>query len=157
MERVKTVMNYRRPVFWIVVAAVIVCAVLAVCLMIRPAEEVELGDIESVTVDGSGVSYQAAEELVSLIRSSRGTPFIVGLDDPNSLSRSIELSCANGDLYVLHYQYRGEYPPDPRQAGEDDYRSILTFYPAGKGGQKAWKMEHDFDAELEEWLSGYAG
>lgn len=35
-ERVKTVMNYKKPAFWIVVAAVAVCAVVAVCFLTDP-------------------------------------------------------------------------------------------------------------------------
>lgn len=35
-ERVKSVMNYKKPTFWIVLASVIVCAVIAVCFLTNP-------------------------------------------------------------------------------------------------------------------------
>ena len=35
-ERVKTVMNYKKPAFWLIVAAVIVCVVVAVCFLTDP-------------------------------------------------------------------------------------------------------------------------
>ena len=35
-ERVKSVMNYRKPTFWIVVAAIISCIVVAVCFLTNP-------------------------------------------------------------------------------------------------------------------------
>ncbi|MFR0797923.1 MAG: M56 family metallopeptidase [Oscillospiraceae bacterium] len=35
-ERVKSVMNYKKPAFWIVLASVIVCAVVAVCFLTNP-------------------------------------------------------------------------------------------------------------------------
>lgn len=35
-ERVKGVLNYRKPAFWIIVIAIVVCIVLAVCLMTDP-------------------------------------------------------------------------------------------------------------------------
>ena len=35
-ERVKSVMNYNKPAFWIVLASVIVCAVIAVCFLTNP-------------------------------------------------------------------------------------------------------------------------
>ena len=35
-ERVKSVMNYKKPAFWIVLASVIVCAVIAVCFLTNP-------------------------------------------------------------------------------------------------------------------------
>ena len=35
-ERVKSVMNYKKPTFWIVLVSVIVCAVIAVCFLTNP-------------------------------------------------------------------------------------------------------------------------
>jgi len=62
-ERVKSVMNYKKPAFWIVVLAVIACIVIAVCFLTNPAgtaltkwtiDEVDmdaaLDDIQSMTV-----------------------------------------------------------------------------------------------------------
>ena len=40
-ERVKSVMNYKKPAFWVVVAAVIACAVLAACFLTNP---ITMGD-----------------------------------------------------------------------------------------------------------------
>ena len=37
-ERVKTVMNYKKPAFWIVIAAVALCIVVAVCFLTDPKE-----------------------------------------------------------------------------------------------------------------------
>ena len=154
-ERVKSVMNYKKPTFWIIGLSVIACAVVAICFLTNPVAEIDFSGVESVTVDNISVSDKAAEELMTLINSHRRTHFMVGLDDPNSLSRAIQINCANGDFYLLHYQYYSGFSFDPRHAGEDDYRSILTFFNASEGGQKAWKMEYDFDNELREWLSEY--
>lgn len=44
-ERIKNVMNYKRPVFWITIVGVIVCVVLAVCLVTDPGEDVVSEDI----------------------------------------------------------------------------------------------------------------
>lgn len=154
--RINNLSKWKKPAVWVVLLAVIACIVLTVCVLTNPVVEVELGDIESVTVDSISVSDEATAELVSLINSYRCIPFRVGSDDPNSLSRAIQLNCTNGDFYVLHYQYYSGFSFNPRHAGEDDYRSILTFFTAEDGGQKAWKMEYDFDAELKEWLSEYS-
>ena len=40
-ERVKRVLNYKKPAFWIIIAAVIACVVLAVCLLTNPANTVD--------------------------------------------------------------------------------------------------------------------
>ena len=43
-ERVKSVMNYKKPTFWIIVVALVVCVVVAVCFLTDPFEPV-LNDI----------------------------------------------------------------------------------------------------------------
>ena len=42
-ERVKSVMNYKKPAFWIVVLAVITCVVVAVCFLTNPLEKDNAG------------------------------------------------------------------------------------------------------------------
>ena len=45
-ERVKSVMNYKKPAFWVIVPAVILCVVVAVCFLTNPMEP-SIGDIIS--------------------------------------------------------------------------------------------------------------
>lgn len=40
-ERVKTVLNYKKPAFWITVAAIVLCVVVAVCFLTTPEESSE--------------------------------------------------------------------------------------------------------------------
>ena len=40
-ERVKSVMNHKKPTFWIVVAALVVCGVVAVCFLTNPLDSVD--------------------------------------------------------------------------------------------------------------------
>ena len=42
-ERVKSVMNYKKPAFWIVIAAVVISAVVAICFLTNPTESKEPG------------------------------------------------------------------------------------------------------------------
>ena len=62
-ERVKSVMNYKKPTFWVIILAVITCAIVAVCFLTNPAgtaltkwtiDEIDmsvaLSDIRSMTV-----------------------------------------------------------------------------------------------------------
>lgn len=37
-ERVKRVLNYKKPAFWVIIASIAVCAVLAACFLTNPAE-----------------------------------------------------------------------------------------------------------------------
>ena len=56
-ERVKSVMNYKKPAFWIVLASVIVCAAAAVCFLTNPKSE-DSNDITELLAPGSAWSYQ---------------------------------------------------------------------------------------------------
>ena len=68
-DRVKSIMNYRKPTLWIIVTALVVCAVVAVCFLTDPAgtsltkwtiDEVDmserLGDIDTMSVQFYGDS-----------------------------------------------------------------------------------------------------
>ena len=56
-ERVKSVMNYKKPAFWIVLASVIICAAAAVCFLTNPKSEGS-NDITELLAPGSAWSYQ---------------------------------------------------------------------------------------------------
>ncbi|MBE6935772.1 MAG: hypothetical protein E7458_04635 [Ruminococcaceae bacterium] len=154
--RILNLSRWKKPAIWTVALTVLLCAVLVVSILTNPAEELALDGVESVTVDEVPVPDEAAAELTALLLDHRRVFFPVGLDDPNSLSRTVRLNLGNGDFYLLHYQYYSGFSFHPRHAGEDDYRSILTFYDAEEGGKRAWRMEYDFDAALRAWLSQYA-
>lgn len=47
-ERVKSVLNYRKPAFWVVIASVLACVCVGICFMTNPE------DNEVVITDGSG-------------------------------------------------------------------------------------------------------
>ncbi len=55
-ERVKSVMNYRKPAFWLIVLSVIICMVVAVCFLTSPVTQNEgSGTLNDVTKSDSGV------------------------------------------------------------------------------------------------------
>ena len=52
-ERVKTVMNYKKPAFWIVIAAVALCIVVAVCFLTNPkGDGPEVGNPKMLELPG---------------------------------------------------------------------------------------------------------
>lgn len=89
-ERVKSVLNYKKPAFWIIVAAVIVCVVVAVCFLTDPAKqretmtwarELTANDVRSadlVVLPGASdkqfmsLSREEIAVMVSLINQSKG-------------------------------------------------------------------------------------
>ena len=60
-ERVKNVMNYRKPAFWVIVTAVVVCVVVAVCFLTDPKPAPEF------PMSGDNISDLAPEEIVERI------------------------------------------------------------------------------------------
>ena len=60
-ERVKSVMNYKKPAFWIVVTALVVCTVVAVCFLTDPvAEDSQYYWIESYLRDAEQTQVHEA-------------------------------------------------------------------------------------------------
>lgn len=52
-ERVKTVLNYKKPAFWIVLIAVIACVIVAVCFLTNPKDRQDKEAGDRVTVSSS--------------------------------------------------------------------------------------------------------
>ena len=57
-ERVKNVLNYKKPAFWLIIAAVIVCVAVAVCFLTDPKEEPQDGPVIEVTPSAVTVWYE---------------------------------------------------------------------------------------------------
>ena len=60
-ERVKSVLNYKKPAFWLLAAAVLACVAVAVCFLTDPKEEKQLS-VDSVSTDLSGQMDQKAQD-----------------------------------------------------------------------------------------------
>lgn len=61
-KRVKTVLNYKKPAFWLIVAAILACVVVAVCFLTNPKNDTF--DIKIVIPAGSeGATYYSEEEI----------------------------------------------------------------------------------------------
>lgn len=55
-ERVKNVLNYKKPTLWIIIAAIAVCAVTAVCLLTNPKSDENTPPDNTPAVENSDVS-----------------------------------------------------------------------------------------------------
>ncbi len=72
-ERVKGVLHYKKPAFWISVAAVMICVVVAVCFLTNPKEPVETENtmvesdiIESAVAGQETVNSEEIEQIYTL-------------------------------------------------------------------------------------------
>ncbi|MBO4615727.1 MAG: hypothetical protein J5717_00095 [Lachnospiraceae bacterium] len=99
-ERVKSVLNYKKPTFWVIVCAVVACVVVAVCFLTnRKSDEPEESVTEEVKVEEVG-QEPIAEESV-------GSGFISHLVDvsydPNATNHMDE-----GAHYIFEIDNDGE-------------------------------------------------
>lgn len=62
-ERVKSVMNYKKPAFWVVMLAVLSCVIVAVCFLTNPKQD--SFDIKIVVPAGSQESFVYSDEEIS--------------------------------------------------------------------------------------------
>ena len=62
-ERVKTVLHYKKPAFWIVMAAIAACVIVAICFLTNP--ERDIFDIRIVIPAGSEGGFYYSEEEIS--------------------------------------------------------------------------------------------
>ena len=81
-ERVRSVLNYKKPAFWIIVLAVVLCAVAAVCLLTDPVtEDGPFGRkwyAEDVVYRSAAISYQIeAEDLPGCYLKEDGTLLVL--------------------------------------------------------------------------------
>ena len=102
-ERVKTVLNYKKPAFWVIIAAVLACAITATCLLTTRAKEPEpvvydvslydglIDDYAKVVMDyTSGMDYEEQDKLIegredlgAILYSIRATKDYIGRDAEN--------------------------------------------------------------------------
>ena len=67
-ERVKSVMNYKKPAFWVIIIAVIVCVGVAVCFLTNPKHDCYT--LRIVVPAGSQEEFVYTDEEVSTVRNS---------------------------------------------------------------------------------------
>ena len=67
-ERVKSVMNYKKPAFWVIIIAVIICVGVAACFLTNPKQD--RYTLRIVVPAGSQEEFVYTEEEVSTVRNS---------------------------------------------------------------------------------------
>lgn len=96
-ERVKTVLNYKKPAFWITIAAIVVCAIIAICFLTNPKKEYQI----RITIPaGSTEAFCYSDEEIS----PNGNTLVLangdGLGDTEVLLKPIEVKEENSyDTY----------------------------------------------------------
>ena len=118
-QRIKNVLNYKKPAFWIIIAALASCVVVAVCFLTNPktgedpAKVVGEYDISSL-----GGSFVASENPAYEIgRNAYGMPVFV---DTDPAFDAILENCADGFAYLSN---EFDLPPVTKQ----NYETYKTY------------------------------
>ena len=115
-ERIKGVLNYRKPAFWIIVAAIIACIVLAVCLMTDPLSDRSLSGKLGVSLDMAVAEHN---------RSSRSEGHFIATDyDVLMISRSGNKTTVYTWVLYEEFSFDGT---DVRVETGSHIPSVITF------------------------------
>lgn len=101
-ERVRTVLNYKKPAFWMIVVAMLVCAAVAVCFLTNPKGEGESDSgklIESKETDNNSGRAETAEKAVQDITAERYVS--VECLFMNPLSSYFAVNGDSGEIYYV--------------------------------------------------------
>ena len=101
-ERVKSVMNYKKPAFWVIIIAVIICVGVAACFLTNPKQD--RYTLRIVVPAGSQEEFVYTEEEVSTVRNSIKIWSGDGLGDTEVLLFPVNKTAETGytDTYLTH-------------------------------------------------------
>lgn len=102
-ERVKSVMNYKKPAFWVIILAVIACVIVAVCFLTNPKQDSYT--LRIVVPAGSQEKFVYTDEEVSTVRNSIKIWSGDGLGDTEVLLSPVNKTTETG--YTATYITRG--------------------------------------------------
>lgn len=116
-DRVKAVLNYKKPAFWIILAAVIACIAVAVCFLTNPKKKEEPSPFTPRTFTAA---VTRVESQLFYVRPDEGMPELMSSDcfevPLDKLSQAEDIELILGDRVEI--SYNGE---------------ILEVYPARLG------------------------
>lgn len=117
-ERVTSVLNYKKPAFWLIIAAVIVCAVVAVCFLTEPYSSKILYNSRVYQQSGASVEIlpENSEQVGTLIGIAHRTSddpekefHATNLDEKYAGCPVYQSGADKGTIYL--YDYEGFYIP----------------------------------------------
>lgn len=102
-DRVKSVMNYKKPAFWVIIIAVIACVIVAVCFLTNPKQDSYT--LRIVVPAGSQEEFVYSHEEVSTIKNSIKIWSGDGLGDTEVLLSPVNKTTETG--YIATYLTHG--------------------------------------------------
>lgn len=161
-ERIKGVMNYKKPAFWVIIAGVAVCIIAAVCLLTNPkgSEKTDYTPKISDTLDSTislniiennqgkyldgMMSFEAHKVLATKTSADKNdgekiTVYIVALYEEYSVENG-ELIEKGGSITPLALTYLVE---EDISTGEDTY-ALTEYWEPGMGSEYVKDLEEKF-------------
>ena len=156
-ERVKNVLNYKKPALWAVILLVVAAAIIGVCLLTKPAEN-DAGVPDAETLYALRTEYIGDNAAVSGILDALGFRAAGAAGDGQAYTYSFEVETASEPYgVVVRYAFTGALPQRTaewnRQMAQRGYLALALIDNA------EWLRWEDVGAEGETPVSGtvYAG
>lgn len=156
-ERVKNVLNYKKPALWAIILLVVAAAIIGVCLLTRPAAE-KTGIPEAEKLYALRTPYVGNNSAVGAILDALGLPEMGDTADSDTYAYSIRLDTNREPMGVtVCYAFAGDVPERSaewnRQMAQRGYIALALIDNA------EWLRWEDVGAEGETPVSGtvYAG
>ena len=156
-ERVKNVLNYKKPALWAVILLVVAAAIIGVCLLTKPAGK-DAGVPDAETLYALRTEYIGDNSAVSGILDALGFRAAGAAGDGQAYTYSFEVETASEPYgVVVRYTFAGAVPQRSaewnRQMAQRGYIALALIDNA------EWLRWEDIGAEGETPVSGtvYAG
>lgn len=142
-ERVKSIMNYRKPAFWVVLLAILACIAVAVCFLTDPIDSAE----EPIETDGIQM-----QQVSFLYDTEEGYHLLIGADGVNEIQVSLPDSGggvvnADGSSFT-----KGEKVYLEPLQGITDLRG-LSITALGENGEVLYGLSIPEDASMEDVIN----
>ncbi|MBQ8210821.1 MAG: M56 family metallopeptidase [Clostridia bacterium] len=149
-DRIKSVLNYKKPALWVIIVAVVICIAVSVCFLTNPVEE----DLIYTINDGYTTHNDIDVEITEISVGEEGS-YIV-MQWKNNSGKTIWY----GEEFHLYRKVLGSVPVEVKSGNDywnsiayvvdDDFadrKIILTSYDLSEKGN--YVLEFDFDLEDE--------
>ena len=156
-ERVKNVLNYKKPALWAVILLVVAAAIIGVCLLTKPSYK-NVGTLDAEKLFALRTEYVGDNAAVSGILDALGLPEMGDTADSDTYAYSIRLDTNREPMGVtVCYAFAGDVPERSaewnREMARRGYLALALIDNA------EWLRWEDVGAEGETPVSGtvYAG
>ncbi len=119
-ERVKSVLLYRKPAFWVIVLAVVVCAAAAVCFLTDPVKATDVRPAEVETTPGGDTQEDLLDERMASVGAEEIRSISSWSDNVEAEPLASALNGAAGSRIGDAVDFRGYYNLTADLSGSDE-------------------------------------